>query len=355
MKVNSISNNIYKNQLLKKGLKFAADNGSLFAAGTSLALSTFVRPFSIMLTPNTDKENKKFACAKSIASSAAGYVLMLGASIPIARNAKKIDKNPEKYLKPETIKNLTEKSKPLIESKSYQFLSQMFKLGVSAVAAAPKSIMTCLMIPPIMGAIFKNKQHNKIVENKQNNNKMVVNDLNININPNNKPVSFTGTPKLSPIAKGMGKVMDNPHVQKFAEKFKDSNFAMHTMALTDTITTAAFVQQTKHNKKIDETRKKPLIYNATISTALSIAGGYLLDKVLDKPTEKFINKFSEVNKNDKNLSKYVEGIKIAKPTLILGTIYYAFIPILSTFLADRVDSKNSHIAQNTKNLILKKS
>ena len=99
MKVNSISNNIYKNQLLKKGLKFAADNGSLFAAGTSLALSTFVRPFSIMLTPNTDKENKKFACAKSIASSAAGYVLMLGASIPIARNAKKIDKNPEKYLK----------------------------------------------------------------------------------------------------------------------------------------------------------------------------------------------------------------------------------------------------------------
>ena len=58
MKVNSISNNIYKNQLLKKGLKFAADNGSLFAAGTSLALSTFVRPFSIMLTPNTDKEKK---------------------------------------------------------------------------------------------------------------------------------------------------------------------------------------------------------------------------------------------------------------------------------------------------------
>ena len=87
---------------------------------------------------------------------------------------------------------------------------------------------------------------------------------------------------------------------------------------------------------------------------MSIAGGYLLDKVLDKPTEKFINKFSEVNKNDKNLSKYVEGIKIAKPTLILGTIYYAFIPILSTFLADRVDSKNSHIAQNTKNPILKK-
>lgn len=344
MKVNSISNSIYKNQLLKKGLKFAANNGSLFAAGTSLALSTFVRPLSIMLTPKTDKENKKFACAKSIASSTAGYILMLGASIPIARNAKKIDKNPEKYLKQDTIKKLTENSKPLLESKSYQFLSQMFKLGISAIAAAPKSIMTCMMIPPIMGMFFKKKTHTPPIENKQQHNDIVLS--NKNINTNNKPVSFTGQPKLSPIARGMGKVMDNPFMQKMAQKFKNSNYAMHTMAITDTITTATFVQQTNNNKKINEERKKPLIYNAIISTGLSILGGYVIDKALDKPTEKFINKFSEVNKNDKNLSKYVEGIKIAKPTLILGTIYYAFIPILSTFLADRVKTKNNNLSHN---------
>ena len=39
------------------------------------------------------------------------------------------------------------------------------------------------------------------------------------------------------------------------------------------------------------------------------------------------------------LDKYIEGIKIAKPILILGTVYYTLIPIVSTFLADRIDKK----------------
>lgn len=54
MKVQSI----YTNRFVKKGLKFAADNGSLFVASASLALSTVARPLSIMATPNTDKQNK---------------------------------------------------------------------------------------------------------------------------------------------------------------------------------------------------------------------------------------------------------------------------------------------------------
>ena len=52
MKVQSI----YTNRFVKKGLKFAADNGSLFVASASLALSTVARPLSIMATPNTDKQ-----------------------------------------------------------------------------------------------------------------------------------------------------------------------------------------------------------------------------------------------------------------------------------------------------------
>ena len=32
----------------------------------------------------------------------------------------------------------------------------------------------------------------------------------------------------------------------------------------------------------------------------------------------------------------VEGIKIAKPILIAGLVYYIAIPLISTFLADRV-------------------
>ena len=83
-----------------------------------------------------------------------------------------------------------------------------------------------------------------------------------------------------------------------------------------------------------ENRKKTLMYNAGISTALSVSGGYLLDKALDKPTEKFIEKYKKINVGDKNLAKQVQGIKIAKPFLILGTIYYIIIPLISTFLAE---------------------
>ena len=85
------------------------------------------------------------------------------------------------------------------------------------------------------------------------------------------------------------------------------------------------------SKKIEEARKKVLEYNAGISTGLSIASGYCIDKLSEKPTEKFIKKFSEINKNDPKLSKYIEGIKIVKPALIFGLVYYAGIPLISTF------------------------
>ena len=69
MKVQSI----YTNKFLKKGLEFASDRSALFVGSVSLALSTVARPIAIMSTPKTDKENKKYACARSLASSAIGY------------------------------------------------------------------------------------------------------------------------------------------------------------------------------------------------------------------------------------------------------------------------------------------
>ena len=114
---------------------------------------------------------------------------------------------------------------------------------------------------------------------------------------------------------------------------------MHITAITDAIATFTFMQYANMNRKIEDSRKKALVYNAGISTALSIAGGYTIDKLLDNPTQKFIEKYKRINKNDKNLSKQIQGIKIAKPFLILGTIYYALIPLISTFLADRVERK----------------
>lgn len=313
---------IYNSKLFKKGLEFASDNGALFAAGTSLALSTIARPIAILSTPNTDKENKKYACAKSFSSSAIGYLLMFFASKPMAKAVKNIDENPSKYLKQTTIENLKQSGKSLAHSKKYQFASQLFKLGLGFVIAVPKSVMTCALIPPIMAGLFKKKP-----EQTQN--------------QNDKNISFGSlhTKGINPLSKGIGKLIDTKFIQKMSDKFHNTNFEQHIISLTDILATGAFIQQTAKNKKIEDSRKKTLMYNAGISTGLCIAGGYALNRILKNPADKFIENFSKINKNDAKLDKYIEGIRVAKPVLILGGIYYIIIPVLSTFFAERVDSR----------------
>lgn len=301
---------IYNSKILKKGLEFAADNSALFVATTSLVLSTAARPLAILSTPKTDKENKKYAAAKSLASSAVGYLVMLAAATPLAKSIKKIDKNPSKYLKSETIKTLQAGEQTLLKSKKYGFATQLFKLGLGFLIAVPKSILTCALIPPFMEKIFKKDNSAR-----------------------SKEPTFTG------LTKNIGKIIDTSFVKKLADKFHDTNFEMHMMALTDTLATAAFINQTAKSKKIEEDRKKALMYNAGISTALSVAGGYVLDRITKNPTEKFINNFKIANKNNPKLDKWVEGIRVAKPALILGGIYYIAIPVISTFLADRFDER----------------
>lgn len=309
---------IYNSKILKKGLEFAADNGSLFVATASLALSTVARPIAIMAAPKTDLENKKYACAKSLASSAVGYFLMLAASSPVAKAVKNIDKRPYEYLKKSTVENLKAGEKSLKASSRYKFASQLFKLGLGFVIAVPKSIMTCSLIPPFMSVLF-----NKKVNNEQK----------------DKQISFTGSGSKS-LSKLIGKAMDTSFIQKMSEKFHNTNFEQHIISLTDAAATTAFIAQTAHSRKIEQSRKKALMYNAAISTGLCIAGGYAINGLLEKPTEKFIKNFAQANKNSPKLGKYIEGIKVAKPALILGGIYYIIIPLISTFLADRFDRKN---------------
>lgn len=323
MKVNYQNNrdisfkSIYNNKAFKKGLEFAANNGTLFAATTTLALSG-IRPLAILVTPKTDKKNKQVACAKSITSSITGYIIALACSHPIARGIKKIDKNPEKYLNQETISTLKEKGKALTESKAYTMATQLFKLGLGFFIAAPKAILTALGTPYILEMF----NQNETLENAQK--------------PISENIAFQGKNK---IPKGVGKFINKKSVQNFVTKHKDSNFPMHIVAATDTLSTAAFVHQTAVSKKMEKDDKKPLIYNSIISSGLSIASTYLIDGITKEKTDKFIEKFKLANKNDPNLAKHIEGIKIAKPIVIAGCIYYILIPIISTFLADRVDSK----------------
>ncbi len=322
MKVNSQRDisfkSFYRNKTLKKGLEFAADNGALFAATTTLAFSAVVRPAAIWLAPHTDKENKKLACAKSLSSSVAGFLLTLVLSLPLAKSIKKIDKNPQKFLKPETINNFKTGCEKLEESKSYEIATQMFKLGVGLVVAAPKAILTCAGMPFIMQKLFHKPKIRKHKEEESGN------------------LTFKAKGK-DKLARDIGKILDNKSVQKFSEKYKNSNFPMHIIAGTDIINTAAFIDTIERSEQIEENRKKALIYNSGISTLLSIISGYIFDKLLDKPAEKFIENFKKANAGMPKLEKQIEGFKIAKPILIIGGIYYMIIPFISTFLADIAD------------------
>ncbi len=307
---------IYNSKILKKGLELAADNSLLFGAAASFALSVIARPAAIMAAPATDIENKKYACAKSLASGAVNLMLVFLLSTPADAAIKKIDKKPSKYLKPKTIKTLKAGEESLAKSGKYRFVSQLFKLGLGFLIAAPKSILTGNLIPPVMDKFFPKK--------------------------NDKNISFTGMYNngIEHLSKGIGKLIDTPFVQKMAEKFQQTRFEQHMISLTDVAATVAFIHHTAKNKKIEESRKKALMYNTGISTGLCIGAGYALSRLLDKPVQKFVKKFSEVNKNSPELDKYLNGVKVVKPTLIFGGIYYVAIPLISTFLADRFDNKN---------------
>ena len=306
-------NSIYTNKAVKKGLELASSNGALFGASATVAFSA-LRPLSIMCTPKTDIENRKIAAAKSVTSSLINFGLMLCISVPLARSIEKIDKEPQKFLNKETISKLKEQGRELTDSKGYVFATQLFKLGIAAFVAVPKAIMTASGMPYIVDMFSKNNK-----KEKSNN------------------VSFRGLTDKT--AKGIGKTLNKKGMLNFADRFKESNFPMHINAITDTIATLAFMYQANRSKRIENERKKTLLYNSGISTALSIAGGYTIDKILDKPTEKFIEKYKKINSNDKNLAKQIQGIKIAKPFLILGSIYYVLIPLISTFLAEMADRK----------------
>ena len=316
MKVQSI----YSSKILKKGLEFAATNGALFAASASLAFST-IRPLIILATPETDKENRQYASTKAMASTVIGYLMMLGISLPVARAVKNIDKNPEKYLKASTIKALKAGEKTLDASKKYSFATQLFKLGLGFLVAAPKAILTCALIPPIMKKLFGITPEDKA---------------------NTNTPTFTGAAKggINKLSKFLGNIIDTKTVQNMAEKFHNTKFEQHIISLTDIFATGAFISQTAKSKKIKEDRKKALIYNSAIATGLSVSGMYLIDSLTKKPTEKFVENFTRVNKNSPKLNTYLEGIRVAKPLIILGAMYYIVIPLLSTFFADKFAKPN---------------
>ena len=325
---NNITTRILKNKHVLKGLEKISEHGTTFAAGTSLFMSLTIRPLAIFATPDTEKENKQYAAANSICSGLIKFGMVEAIALPIEYAVKNIDQNPTKFLNTKTIKNLAG-NKDLANSRSYKLLTQILKLSAGFFTAIPKSMLTIAFIPLIMDKLFKvgiSKTENKKAD--KNNTKTI----------QNKDVNFTGR-VTETISKGIAKLIDSEKIQKFANKFQtnDKDIAKHITAGTDLLLTGSFAYQTSKSDKIKENRKKALIYNNLIATAITLGGGYTIDRIIKNKTEKFVDKFKTLNAADPKLHKYIEGIHILRPALIFAAIYYGILSIFSTYTAEKVD------------------
>ncbi len=340
MRVNSVNKSPLNfkggvNKILLKGLEKISDHGASFAAGVSFACAVGLRPLAISLTPKAKKENKDYACANSVASGLMKLLIAEGIAIPIENAISHIEKNPEKFLKKETIENLTKNSKDILSSKDFKFLSQSTKMGTGLLSAIPKSVLTVALIPVIMDKILRKKPEKKEEKTK-------INEYNPVFSPVYDKLSFKGA-MTEKLAHGIGKIFDISSVQKFAQKHSanEANIARNVSMMTDALLVATGAVRIKKSDKIQKENKNPLIYNNLISTGLSLACGFGLDKLVQKTQKGAIEKFIKNHAGDPKLPKYLEGINILRPTLIFALIYYGVLPVVSTFFADKLDGKFS--------------
>ena len=120
----SLSGGFYSNKNTLKVLKYASENPALVEKSATLLLSTLVRPISILMTPKTDNREKQYMFSKSVASGALSYSLTSLIFKPVSKSMDLITKEPQKYLKKETMRTLQSAGKTLENSNPYNFLKQ---------------------------------------------------------------------------------------------------------------------------------------------------------------------------------------------------------------------------------------
>ena len=322
MQISRITNSILKNKTFLKCLEKVSEHGTSFTAGASLLCASTIRPLFIHMTPDTEKENKQYAMSNSICSGLVKFGMVEAVALPVETAIKKIDKNPEKYLNSKTIQNLSKRS--------YKLITQTLKLSTGLITAIPKSVLTIALIPIIMDKLFSNKVSQKAYA--------IPNRRDITFESFQKKLSFTGG-IYEKLSGGISKIIDNKKVQTLASKYetKDKDISKHITAGTDVLLTSVAVKQTAKSRDIKENRKKALIYNNIISTAITITGGYAFDSMIKNKTNKFIGRLKELNIKDPKVNKYIEGINIIRPALIFAGIYYGILPIFSTYMAEKID------------------
>ncbi len=203
--IDDVYKSIAGNTKIEKFAKKANDNPVVMEAIMSLGLVGIVRSLIVMVTPGTDKEDKKTMVAKNVISAVIGYVTSLAIFGPLSRASKKVLSEPQKYLKneklirglttasaeskkywdnPELFKEGSEETKVLVESiknsnKLRTGFETLWKKSPDVPFSVAKSAMTVALIPIITKLIFGSKKDKK--ENELNQEILINNILNNNI------------------------------------------------------------------------------------------------------------------------------------------------------------------------------
>lgn len=319
MRINQIKNTqkfngLYNNKLLLSGLETISDHSASFVAGVSFLSAVGLRPLAISLTPNVKKENKKILSADSIASGVVKLLVSLGVSLPIEKAVKKINEKPDKFLKKESIEKLSKKD--------LDFINQMTKMGSGLLSAIPKSLLGIALIPFIFDLFPKDKKEENLLKKHTFDNFR-------------GQVQFKGNKTAAMVSD----IINSTKIQEFAIKNSknDKNIARNMSVATDILLTITGALGTKFSKKIEDKNKKSLIINKILSTAISIFAGCSIDKLVQKAGEGFVENFKKVNFDNPKLNKYLQGLNVARPTIIFALLYYGIIPVLTTFITDKAN------------------
>lgn len=343
MKIGSIKSNVNmpkfkslaNNKHALNCLEQISDHGATFIAATSAIMAIGVKPVAIALTPKVEKENKEYAATNAMASGLIKFLMVEAIALPIENGLKKINENPIKYLSDDTINNLKGTAKNIVDSQDYKTLTHILKQLSGVITSIPKSKLTVILIPILMDLIFKKRKKSKkevdIFSYNQTNKPKIFNEI-------NSDISFKGG--FDEIAaKGLSKIINNKNVQNFIKKnnFKDANIAKNMSTISDLLVTGSFIYSTAKSKKIEKERKKALCFNNLISMGIFLVCGHTADNLIQKLTKKSMQKFAEEIKNNPKVHKYLDGINILRSTLTFAVIYYAILPIFSTFIAEKAD------------------
>ena len=149
---------VAKSKIAENVLGYFSDKPVVAQSLIALGVAGVLRPATnIAMAGKDDREDSMYAASHAISSAVIGYIASSVLMAPFNAAAKKIDKEPAKYL------NGAEKNlgvaeigaRKLGKSKEYKNLSQFAKmLPDSIVFGVVKAMLTIALIPPILKYVF---------------------------------------------------------------------------------------------------------------------------------------------------------------------------------------------------------